>query len=130
PRFAVSSSKFVPPRTPTEQALAGALAEVMKVERASIEDHFFHDLGAHSLLMARFGAEIRKRLNISAVSMQDIYLNPTIEKLARHIDSLPADTYIPKRGSSQGPFQVPSVLAYYGCGKLQLLYMIVATALG
>ena len=63
----------------------------MKIERVSIEDNFFQDLGAHSLLMARFGAEIRKRLKISAVSMQDIYLNPTIEKLAKHIDALPVE---------------------------------------
>ena len=63
----------------------------MKIERASVEDHFFQDLGAHSLLMARFGAEIRKRMQISAVSMQDIYQNPTIEKLARHLDALPKE---------------------------------------
>src|SRR5258708_16563390 len=91
PRFSASSSKFVAPRTETEQAVAGALMEVMKIERASVEDNFFHDLGAHSLLMARFGAEVRKRLKISAVAMQDIYLNPTIEKMARHIHSLPED---------------------------------------
>ena len=90
-RFAQSSAKFVAPRTDTERTLASGLAHVMKIERASVDDHFFHDLGAHSLLMARFGAEIRKRLNISTVSMQDIYLNPTIEKLARHIDALPPE---------------------------------------
>ena len=94
PRFSVSSGKFVVPRTETERSLTSALTDVMKIERASIEDHFFHDLGAHSLLMARFGAEIRKRLNISAVSMQDIYLNPTIEKLAGYIDSLPGESSV------------------------------------
>ena len=53
----------------------------MKIERVSIEDNFFQDLGAHSLLMARFCSEIRKSLK-SDVSMRDIYLNPTIAKLA------------------------------------------------
>ena len=91
PRFSASSGKFVAPNTETEKVLADALSEVMKIERVSIEDNFFQDLGAHSLLMARFGAEIRKRLKISAVSMQDIYHNPTIEKLATHIDALPAE---------------------------------------
>src|SRR5262249_50288935 len=69
PRIAVTSGKYVAPSSPTKQALAGALMEVMKIERASIEDNFFQDLGAHSLLMARYGAEIRKRLKMSAVSM-------------------------------------------------------------
>jgi non-ribosomal peptide synthetase-like protein len=124
-RFSISSNKFVAPRTDTEQALAAALTEVMKIERASVQDHFFHDLGAHSLLMARFGAEIRKRLKHSAVSMQDIYLNPTIEKLARQIDSLPAETS--DAGAPEArrvPFHVPSDFAYYGCGALQLAWYV------
>jgi hypothetical protein len=78
-RLSLSNGEFLAPRTTTERTLAEALARVMKIERASVGHHFFHDLGAHSLLMARFGAEIRKRLHISSVSMQDIYLNPTIE---------------------------------------------------
>jgi non-ribosomal peptide synthetase-like protein len=130
-RFSVSSSKFVPARTKTEEALAAALTEVMKIERASVKDNFFHDLGAHSLLMARFGAEIRKRLKISAVSMQDIYLNPTIEKLARYIDSLPDETSNQaERESNQESFHVPSDLAYYGCGALQLAWYLGWSAVG
>jgi non-ribosomal peptide synthetase-like protein len=131
PRFSASSSNFVAPRTETERVLAAALTEVLKVERASVEDNFFHDLGAHSLLMARFGAEIRKRLKTSAVSMQDIYLNPTVEKLARHLDSLPAEA--PGQGepeSRREPFHVPSDLAYYGCGALQLAWILGWAALG
>src|SRR5262249_15209433 len=82
-------------------------------------------LGAHSLLMARFGAEIRKRLKISAVSMQDIYLNPTIEKLARHIDSSPAVAASRvKRETKQEAFYIPSNFAYYGCGLLQLIWYL------
>jgi non-ribosomal peptide synthetase-like protein len=123
-RFSASSSMFVAPRTDTERALASALTEVMKIERASVEDDFFYDLGAHSLLMARFGAEVRKRLRLSAVSMQDIYLNPTIEKLARHIDALPAETGPVEPGPRSEPFHVPSDLAYYGCGALQLAWYV------
>lgn len=125
PRLAVSSSKFVAPQTATEQALAAALCEILKLERASVEDNFFHDLGAHSLLMARFGAAIRKRLQISAVSMQDIYLHPTIATLARHIDSLPTETPGPGAADApRRPLHVPSTLAYYGCGALQLAWYV------
>ncbi len=129
-RFAASTGKFVAPNTETEKVLADALSEVMKIERVSIEDNFFQDLGAHSLLMARFGAEIRKRLKISAVSMQDIYLNPTIEKLARHIDALPAEVPEQDVGGPREPFYVPSNFAYYGCGTLQGLWYLGWSAIG
>ncbi len=129
PRLSVSSSKYVAPRTATEKALSDALIEVMRIERASVEDNFFSDLGGHSLLMARFSADIRRRLNISAVSMQDIYLNPTIEKLARHIDFLPEEE---SEEGEQGalPFHIPSDLDYYRCGALQLAWYVGWMAIG
>ena len=130
-RFSASSGKYVAPRTATEQAVAAALMEVMKIDRASVEDNFFHDLGAHSLLMARFSAELRKRLKISTVSMQDIYLNPTIEKIARHIEALPKETANQARqATSRELFYVPSNFAYYGCGALQLAWYLGWAAIG
>ena len=103
----------------------------MKIERVSVTDNFFQDLGAHSLLMARFAAEIRKTLAVSGVSMRDIYLNPTIEKLAAHIGTLPAG----KRGGGRygragppEPVLVASDLSYIGCGALQLLYYVTYAA--
>src|SRR5439155_25486692 len=102
-----------------ERALAAALAEVMKVERVSADDHFFHDLGAHSLLMARYCSEVRKRLGV-AVSMRDVYLNPTVEGLARHLATAQNEEAAPR--PERRPLRVPSALEYYGCGALQLLY--------
>ena len=51
----------------------------------SADSHFFDDLGADSLLMARFSAAIRARGGLPAVSMKDIYLHPTIRRLAAAI---------------------------------------------
>jgi Phosphopantetheine attachment site len=90
-----------------------------------VEDNFFQDLGAHSLLMARFSAELRKKLDISTVSMRDIYLNPTIDKLARYLDSVPEEmSDQPQRKSNREQFHVPSDLAYYGCGALQSAWYV------
>ena len=120
PRFSVGAAKFVAPRGETETILAGALAEVLKLERVSAEDNFFKDLGAHSLLMARFCAKIRQHPALSGVSMRDIYLNPTIAKLAAHLGAAAvAETPVVSR---QEPFRIPSNLEYYGCGALQLLF--------
>ena len=119
PRFSHGASKFVAPRGETETILAGALAEVLKLERVSAEDNFFKDLGAHSLLMARFCAKIRQHPGLSGVSMRDIYLSPTIAKLAAHLSAAVDDSPVPTK---QLPFRIPSNLEYYGCGALQLLF--------
>jgi len=114
-RVATTGGQFVAPRSEMEEALAQALVEVMKIERASVEDNFFQDLGAHSLLMARYCSEIRKRMNMS-VSMRDIYLNPTVAKLAQHLGATARETAVE---SPREPVHVASNLDYYGCGALQ-----------
>ena len=70
------------PATGTESILAGILAEVMRAERVPVDDHFFDDLGADSLVMAKFCARVRKREDLPSVSMKDIYRYPTIRSLA------------------------------------------------
>ncbi|GAA0908936.1 hypothetical protein GCM10009549_16610 [Streptomyces thermoalcalitolerans] len=62
--------------------LAEVLADVVGVEQVSADHHFFHDLGADSLVMARFCARVRKRADLPSVSMKDIYRHPTVGSLA------------------------------------------------
>ena len=52
------------------------------VERVSVDSNFFDDLGADSMVMARFCARVRKRPDLPAVSIKDIYQHPTIKSLA------------------------------------------------
>ena len=70
------------PAAGTEAILAGILAEVMHAERVPADGHFFDDLGADSLVMAKFCARVRKREDLPSVSMKDIYAHPTIRGLA------------------------------------------------
>src|SRR5262252_5844764 len=74
-------------RTGIESALAAVLAEVLRVDRLSADSHFFEQLGADSLVMARFCARVRKRDDLPAISMQDIYRHPTIRRLATALAS-------------------------------------------
>ena len=53
------ATSFVPPRTPTEELLAGIWAEVLGLEQLGIYDDFF-DLGGHSLLAIQVGARVRE----------------------------------------------------------------------
>ena len=70
------------PESSTESAFADVLGEVMGVERVSVDSNFFDDLGADSMVMARFCARVRKRPDLPAVSIKDIYQHPTIQSLA------------------------------------------------
>ena len=117
PRFSASTS-YVPPKSDTERTLEAALATILRVEHVSTEDHFFDDMGANSLLMARFCAVIRNNPGMSGVSMRDIYTNPTIARLAAHLNASLGGFVAKKRE----PFHVPSNLDYYTCGALQLAF--------
>ena len=58
------------------------LADIVGTEHVSVDSHFFDDLGADSMLMARFCARVRKRADLPSVSMPDIYKHPTVRSLA------------------------------------------------
>jgi non-ribosomal peptide synthetase-like protein len=63
-------------------ALAAVFAEVTGVATASVDGNFFDDLGADSMVMARFCARLRKRDDLPTVSIKDVYAHPTAASLA------------------------------------------------
>jgi len=117
-RFSITTQKYVPPKTDRERMLHTALTGVIRAQHVSTEAHFFDDLGANSLLMARVCAAIRKNPGMSNVSMRDIYMHPTIAKLAHHLDSSSIDSSVVATKSE--PFHTPSTLSYVTCGVLQI----------
>src|SRR5207249_9069094 len=68
--------------TGVESIFAQVLAEVLHVDRVSVDGHFFDELGADSLVMAHFCARVRKRGGLPSLSMKDVYAHPTIRSLA------------------------------------------------
>ena len=72
------------PRSPGGLAgeYAAVLAEVLEVDTVAPDRHFITDLGADSLLMAKFCARVRKRPGLPPVSIKDTYRHPTINALA------------------------------------------------
>ena len=117
---------YVPPKTDRERMLHDALAGVIRAEHISTEHHFFDDLGANSLLMARVCAAIRKNSGTSNVSMQDIYMHPTIARLAHHLDSSIDGSVATK----SEPFHVPSSQSYITCGAMQIGFYAVYLLFG
>ncbi|GDY51698.1 hypothetical protein SVIO_023210 [Streptomyces violaceusniger] len=117
------------PHTPTERTLADLLAAVLQVERVSVDSHFFADLGANSLLMTRFNAAVRERPDLPDVSMRDVYLHPTVRRLATALAEAPA----PARATPDRAPRQPSApaapavgrLRYALCAALQFLAFLV-----
>src|SRR5213082_2342086 len=95
---AVTQERCADAMTRAERTLDEVLAEVLRVDRLSVDSHFFDQLGADSLVLARFCARVRKRGDLPSVSMKDIYRHPTIRRLAAAL----ADA-APSSAKSSGP---------------------------
>ncbi|HXA58207.1 MAG TPA: phosphopantetheine-binding protein, partial [Streptosporangiaceae bacterium] len=119
-----TQGRYAGPTTGTERILAEVLADVVRVERVSVDSHFFNDLGADSLVMAQFCARVRKRADLPSVSMKDIYEHPTIRSLVTALaDAAPAPVESPVPPSIEEVKPV-STLQYVLCGTLQLLFFL------
>ena len=116
----------------TESSFAEVLAEVVHVERVSVDSNFFDDLGADSMVMAQFCARVRKRPDLPAVSIKDIYQHPTIESLATAFgDAAPVPVESPAPTAVESPaatsVEVPKPAGtgqVVLCGALQLLIFL------
>ncbi|WP_082659847.1 Pls/PosA family non-ribosomal peptide synthetase [Aureimonas sp. AU40] len=114
-----SDRPVTPPRNDDERFLVDTAKTILGLEEISVEDHFFDDLGANSLLMARFCARVRAKPAWATTSMRDIYLYPTVARLAEHLRT-PEDMV----EATREPVLThrASDFAYWACGGAQLLF--------
>jgi non-ribosomal peptide synthetase-like protein len=115
------------PAAGTETVLANTLAGVLEVDRVSADADFFDELGASSLLMARFIAALPDG---TTASMREIYGNRTVRRLAAVIDgainaapgeSSPQQQLPAEPASLNLGHRRPGRPRYALCGALQLL---------
>jgi len=123
---AVNSDRFVPPADEIESAAVTILSELLGVERVSVTDDFFDDLGGHSLLMARFCSRFRTETGRN-VFMRDVYLNPTVRELAVYLETNADEQDLPIEPAR--PHRIPTRRAYYGCGAAQAAFYLAAVTL-
>ena len=74
----------VAPRTAAEELVAGLFAEVLGLDRCGATDNFF-ELGGHSLLATSLVSKLRSQG--VAIQLRAVFETPTVEMLARRIDS-------------------------------------------
>ncbi len=84
---------FIPPKTPTEKALAGIWRNLLKIGIISNDDSFF-DIGGDSLSVIAAVDEVSRRFNV-VMSLEDVYRAPTLKGFARHIDYAQKINYAP-----------------------------------
>ena len=99
----------------------------MEVDRVPTDGDFFDDLGADSMVMARFCARVRKRPDLPSVSMKDIYENPTIHGLAKAVAQAAPEPVAPvaELASTTMDVAIPvSKVQYVVCGTLQFLFFV------
>jgi amino acid adenylation domain-containing protein len=103
PEYAAGADRYVAPRTPVEEVLAGIWAEVLKVERVGVRDNFFA-LGGHSLLAVTLVERMRRR-GVRA-DVRALFTTPTVAELAAAAEGDIHEVAIP-------PNRIPA-----GCGAI------------
>jgi non-ribosomal peptide synthetase-like protein len=110
--------------TGIESAFAEVLADVLSSNHLSADSHFFEDLGADSLVMAKFCARVRKRGDLPSVSMRDVYRYPTVRSLAAALAVPSAGRTRPPVSSAIEPPTRTRASEYIACGALQALFFL------
>src|SRR5438046_3930503 len=110
--------------TDAERIFAEVLADVLRVDRVSVDSHFFDELGADSLVMAHFCARVRKRGSLPSVSMRDVYRHPTIRSLAAALADVAPSSPRPAVPAAIEPPTPTSSRDYILCGALQGLFFL------
>ena len=90
PRLVAAAGPHVAAATVLEGQLAEAWGRVFGHEEISVEADFFLDLGGHSLFAATLISNLRQDREFRHLGIADLYNNPTVRGLARHVEAVRA----------------------------------------
>jgi len=105
PEFEQVNTEFVSPRNELEITLSKIWQKLLGIEKIGISDNFF-ELGGHSLLAMRVSAAVKKQLGVE-LSVRDLFLNPTIQDLAKVLVENKTDPITPNIIYSERPKHIP-----------------------
>ncbi|NEP60084.1 MAG: amino acid adenylation domain-containing protein, partial [Symploca sp. SIO2G7] len=120
-------SEFVPPRTPTEEAIANIFISVLKLKRVGINDNFF-ELGGHSLLATQVISQLQETFNVG-FPLRYLLESPTVAELSQslleycQVESaplfVPLPTIVPAPEQRHQPFSLTDIQQAYWLGRNQ-----------
>ncbi|WP_204116856.1 non-ribosomal peptide synthetase [Streptomyces sp. CS081A] len=84
--YTQGSGSYTEPRTPTEKAVAGIVAQLLLLGRVGADDDFF-DIGGHSLLATQLVARLREEFKVG-FKLRNLFEFPVVSELAAYIDQL------------------------------------------
>jgi amino acid adenylation domain-containing protein len=115
---------LAPPRTPTEEILAGIWHEFLKLKQVSVDDNFF-ELGGHSLMLTQMMHRINLAFGVS-LGVPELFHNPTVEKLAQVIAAQqPMNRREPRAFQlQQGKGERPVYFIYAGPNEFRLAQLM------
>jgi non-ribosomal peptide synthetase component F len=77
--------EYVAPRTVVEEVVAEIWANVLGLERVSLDDNFF-ELGGHSLIATQVMVQVQKATGVE-LPLRVLFESPTVAKLAAQIEA-------------------------------------------
>jgi len=80
------SSDYVPPSTPTENALCIIWKEALKIDRLGIDDNFF-ELGGDSMTIIEVIGNVADLLRVD-LAFTALYENPTLRQFAISVETM------------------------------------------
>lgn len=80
-----AGAPHVAPATTLERRLAEAWGKCFNSGAVSVDADFFQELGGHSLTAATLVSRLRQDPEFQHLSIADLYANPTVRRLARHL---------------------------------------------
>ena len=130
PKSSIRVSKGnLKPRTEMETMIYEVWKDVFNIEELSVTDHFFNDLGGHSLIAAQAVSKLRNFPEAETVNFSDIYEAPTIELLAKKLDAEKGkNTFKADAKTRESSFLKSSAVKHKLCGLGQILFMYVIFA--
>ncbi|MFJ2744337.1 amino acid adenylation domain-containing protein [Streptomyces sp. NPDC087440] len=93
------------PRTPREETLCALFADVLGLEKVTLDDDFF-ELGGHSLLATRLAGRARAALG-AEVSVRDVFEAPTAAGLLARVTESAGAAAAPALGVQERPDELP-----------------------
>ncbi|HEX9061628.1 MAG TPA: non-ribosomal peptide synthetase, partial [Clostridia bacterium] len=119
-----SSRKIIEPASECEKKIADVIKQVFKIDNISSDDHFFNDLGGHSLYAAQTVSMLRKEIEFQGLNISDLYENPTIQSLAAKFQNKKVKSFIKKKPVE---FVETSWFSHKVCGFFQAISLIIIT---